>query len=193
MKFFIYDGVNEEVMLNDESILLIREFAALLDESRNTDKKKNGKSNTKRARAFREFKFLFLFFDWSSPYFQYSEQDRHNEALADSGLTQEEYDDPIFRAACRKYDELQNASLDVRLLKAAMMAVENQIYYLEHVDLNERDPQTGKPVFKSKDLIAEIKGSKDIISGLRELEMQVKKGEETANNLRGDAEAGIFD
>lgn len=182
-------------MLNDESILLIKEFAALLDDSRNKEKetKKNGKLCKKRARAFKEFKFLFLFFDWSSPYFQYSEQDRHKEALADSGLTQEEYDDPIFRAACRKYDELQNASLDVRLLKAAMMAVENQIYYLEHVDLNERDPQTGKPVFKSKDLIAEIKGSKDIISGLRELEMQVKKGEETANNLRGDAEAGIFD
>ena len=182
-------------MLNDESILLIKEFAALLDDSRNKEKetKKNGKPYKKRARAFKEFKFLFLFFDWSSPYFQYSEQDRHKEALADSGLTQEEYDDPIFRAACRKYDELQNASLDVRLLKAAMMAVENQIYYLEHVDLNERDPQTRKPVFKSKDLIAEIKGSKDIINGLRELEMQVKKGEETANNLRGDAEAGIFD
>lgn len=113
--------------------------------------------------------------------------------MADSGLTQEEYDDPVFREACRKYDQLQNASLEVRLLKAAMTAVENQIYYLEHVDLNERDGQTGKPLFKSKDLIAEIKGSKDIISSLRELEIQVKKGEETANNLRGGAEAGLFD
>ena len=37
MKFFIYDNVNEEIMLNDESILLIREFAALLDESRNKE------------------------------------------------------------------------------------------------------------------------------------------------------------
>lgn len=88
---------------------------------------------------------------------------------------------------------MQNSSLEVRLLKAAMSAVENQIYYLEHIDLQERDENTGKPIFKSKDLITEIKGSKDIITGLRDLELQVKKGEEAENNLRGNVEAGIFD
>ena len=74
-----------------------------------------------------------------------------------------------------------------------MTAVENQIFYFEHINLQERDPITGKPVFKSKDLIAEIKGSKDIITGLRDLELQVKKGEESENNLRGGVEAGMFD
>ena len=191
MKFFIYDSVNEEIMLNEESILLMREFSALLDEKRN--KTKEDKTGKKKLRAFKEFKFLYLFFDWSSPYFQYSEEDRHHESLADSGLTEEEYNDPLFREACKKYDTLQNTSLDIRLLKAAMTAVEGQIFYLEHVDLNERDPQSGKPIFKSKDLISEIKGCKDIISSLRELEMQVKKGEETENTLRGGAEAGLFD
>ena len=194
MKFFIYDNVNEEVMLNDESILLIKEFAALLDDERNKIKdNKITKGRKKRARAFREFKFLYLFFDWSSPYFQYSEEDKYSEALADSGLSEEEYNDPVFRAACRKYDEMQNSSIEIRLLKGAMTAIEGQIFYLNHVDLNERDPQTGKPIFKSKDLIAEIKGCKDLISGLRELEEQVKKGEETTNTLRGGVEAGMFD
>ena len=194
MKFFIYDNVNEEVMLNDESILLIKEFSALLDDERNKIKdNKITKGRKKRARAFREFKFLYLFFDWSSPYFQYSEEDKYSEALADSGLSEEEYNDPIFREACRKYDEMQNSSIEIRLLKGAMTAIEGQIFYLNHVDLNERDPQTGKPIFKSKDLIAEIKGCKDLISGLRELEEQVKKGEETTNTLRGGVEAGMFD
>lgn len=194
MKFFIYDNVNEEVMLNDESILLIKEFAALLDDERNKIKdNKPSKTRKKRARAFREFKFLYLFFDWSSPYFQYSEEDKYSEALADSGLSEEEYNDPIFREACRKYDEMQNSSIEIRLLKGAMTAIEGQIFYLNHVDLNERDPQTGKPIFKSKDLIAEIKGCKDLISGLRELEEQVKKGEETPNTLRGGTVGGIFD
>lgn len=194
MKFFIYDNVNEEVMLNDESILLIKEFAALLDDERNKIKdNKITKGRKKRARAFREFKFLYLFFDWSSPYFQYSEEDKYSEALADSGLSEEEYNDPTFREACRKYDEMQNSSIEIRLLKGAMTAIEGQIFYLNHVDLNERDPQTGKPIFKSKDLIAEIKGCKDLISGLRELEEQVKKGEETPNTLRGGTVGGIFD
>lgn len=191
MKFFIYDNVNETVIINDESLLLIREFAALLDEKRNiTSTDKSGK---KKARAWKELKYIYLFFDWSSPYFQYSEQDRHNESLADSGLTSSEFEDSVFKEACRKYDELQNSSLEIRLLKAAMNAVENQIYYFEHIDLQERDPLTGKPLFKSKDLIAEIKGSKDIITGLRDLELQVKKGEEADNTLRGNVEVGLFD
>ena len=191
MKFFVYDHVNEDVVINEESILLINEFAALYDPKRNVTA--SDKSGKKRTRAFKEFKFLFLFFDWSSPYFQYSDQDKYNESLADSGLTAEEFEDPVFKEACRKYDEMQNSSLEIRLLKAAMTAVENQIYYLQHIDLQERDEVTGKPIFKSKDLIAEIKGSKDIITGLRDLELQVKKGEESENNLRGGAEAGMFD
>ena len=138
-------------------------------------------------------KYIYLFFDGESPYFVFPEQDRHNESLLDSGLTEQEFNDPIFRDACKKYDQLQNSSLEIRLLKAAMTAVESQIYYLEHVDLNERDPATGKPIFKSKDLIAEIKGCKDIITGLKDLELQVKKGEVTENKLRGDVETGIFD
>ena len=54
-------------------------------------------------------------------------------------------------------------------------------------------PATGKPIFKSKDLIAEIKGCKDLISTLRELQVQVKRGLEVENNLRGNAEVGMFD
>ena len=191
MKFFLYDNVNGDVTINDEAILTVREFAALMDIERN--KTKNDKTGKKKERAFKEFKYMYLFIDGQSPYFQFPEQDRHLESLLDSGLTPEEYEDSLFKEACRKYDKLQNSSLEVRLLKAAMAAVENQINYLENVDLSERDPATGKPIFKSKDLIAEIKGCKDIIVSLRDLELQVKKGENSETKLRGDVEQGLFD
>lgn len=191
MKFFVYDNVNGNVSLEDTSILLIKEFEALIDDNRN--KSSADKTGKKRLRAFKEFKFIYLFFDWESPYFQYTEQDKHAEAMKDSGLSDEEFDDPKFRMACQKYDEIQNSSLDIKLLKAAMNAVDNQIFYLSNVDLQERDPITGKPIFKSKDLIAEIKGCKDLISTLRELQVQVKKGLEIESNIRGNAEIGLFD
>lgn len=108
-------------------------------------------------------------------------------------MSDEEFDDPKFRMACQKYDEIQNSSQDIRLLKATMSAIDKQIFYLENVDLQERDPVTGKPIFKSKDLIAEIKGCKDLISSLRELQVQVKKGLEIESNIRGNAEIGLFD
>lgn len=191
MKFFQYDNVNGVVYLEEDSILLIKDFVKLLSDERNKcPKDKTGK---KRLRAFREFKYIYLFLDWESPYFNFAEQDRHTEALRDSELTQDEFDDPIFRQACTKYNDVQNSSLDIKLLRAAMSAVDKQIYYLQNVDLQERDPITGKPIFKSKDLIAEIKGCKDLISSLRELEVQVKKGMGVESTLRGNTDIGLFD
>lgn len=191
MNFFTYDKENGNVSVNDEVILLIKEISDLFNVDRN--KTKEDKTGKNKTRAFRELKYIYLFFDWGSPYFSYTEQDKHKEAISDSQLSKEEFDDQIFRAACRKYDDIQNSSLDIKLLKAAMSAVENQIHYLQNVDLSERDPVTGKPIFKSKDLIAEIKGCKDLISSLRELEVQVKKGMEVESNIRGNTEIGMFD
>jgi hypothetical protein len=74
-----------------------------------------------------------------------------------------------------------------------MASVETLIYYLQHVDVNERNPLDGKPIYKTKDLIAEIKGCKDVIVGVRELENQVKKELETETGLRGNTEAGFYD
>jgi len=74
-----------------------------------------------------------------------------------------------------------------------MSAVDRVAYYLENVDMQERDPVTGKPIFKTKDVIAEIKGCKDLISTLRELQTQVKRGLEVESNIRGNTEIGLFD
>ena len=134
-----------------------------------------------------------MFFDWASPYFSYSEQERHKEALLDSGLTDEEFSDVTFNNACKKYQELQDSILEIRMLKAAMRAVEEVIHYFETLDSSERDPVTGKPILKTKDIIAEIKGCKDLITSLRDLETQVKKGLEKENTLRGGIETGLFD
>ncbi|MGV8961809.1 MAG: hypothetical protein ACOH2V_00240 [Candidatus Saccharimonadaceae bacterium] len=114
-------------------------------------------------------------------------------AMDDSGLSNDEFEDSEFHAACQKYNELQNSSISIRLLKSAMTSVETLIFYLQNVDLNERDPLTGKPIYKSKDLIAEIKGCKDVIVGVRELENQVKKELEQGTGLRGNTEAGYYD
>jgi hypothetical protein len=39
--------------------------------------------------------------------------------LRDSGLTDEEYNNPEFRAACRKYRKIQEENRSIKLLKAA--------------------------------------------------------------------------
>lgn len=191
MKFFTYDKANGNVDINDESILLIREFQALMDLKRNITK--DDKLGKKRSLAFKEFKYLYLFFDWESPYFPLAEQTRHDAALFDSELTDEEFNNTLFKNACKKYDDIQESNLSLQVLKGAQEAVRSVTYQLKNVDLNERDPVSGKPIFKNKDLIAEIKGVKDLLVSLRDLENHVKRELDPGDGLRGDAEAGMFD
>jgi hypothetical protein len=74
-----------------------------------------------------------------------------------------------------------------------MMTIDNVIYYLENVDVNERNPADGKPIFKTKDVIMEIKGAKDLIKSVNDLEKEVKEGMANDSTLRGDVEAGFYD
>jgi len=191
MKFFIYDQANESVRLNEESILLTKEFEILITPLRN--KSTSDKTGVKKIRAFKEFKYIYLYFDWGSPYFQYAEQDRHREAFLDSGLTKAEFEDVNFKNACNKYDELQNSSRIGKLLKASYNSIDKITHYLDTMDLNERDPVSGKPIFKTKDVIAEIASSSKLIDAVKTLELAFKKETETESSLRGDKEPGMFD
>lgn len=185
MKFFKYDQANGAVELNDEGILLIKEFSALLDPKRNRGKNKE--------RAFREFTFLYLFFDWESPYFQYAEHDKYREAKNDAELSDAEMEDVSFKAACKKYDGIQNASRIGKLLKSSYNTIDKITHYLDTLDLNERDPVTGKPVFKTKDVIMEIGSASKLIEAIKTLEIQFKKEADLDTTLRGDKERGMFD
>lgn len=191
MKFFGYDQNNGILVLNDPSILLVNELGALLAPERNkTTKDKAGKN---KDRAFREFKYIYLFIDWESPYFQFSEKERHDESLLDAKLTQEEFDDPIFREACKKYDKIQNSSKIAKLLKASYNMIDKITEYLDNVDLDERDPVSGKPIFKTKDVIMEIASASKLIDSINTLEIEFKKETEASGGLRGDKIPGMFD
>ena len=191
MDFFQYDKVNDIIEIDDVGLILTKEFNALLDLKRNITKlDKTGKQKTL---AFKEFKYIYLFFDWKSPYFSILEQDRHKEAMLDSGLTKEEFDNPLFREACRKYDEIQESNLSLQLLKAAQDATQELIHHLKTINLMERNEDTGVPIFKSKDLMSDLKNCKDVLVTLKELANQVKKDLDVSSGLRGDVEEGMFD
>ena len=131
--------------------------------------------------------------DWASPYSDYTEQERHEEAMKDAKLTEKEWTDPTFRAACRKYRELQNSSRSLKLIKAAQDVVDKITDYFETLDLQERDPVTGKPIFKTKDIMAELSNVSDVVEQLKTLEVLYKREQEQENGLMGNVEIGAFD
>lgn len=185
---FQYDNVTNRIELNTPEILLVKEFADLMSHERNICK--DDPKGVLGLKAFREFTYIWLAIDWKSPYCGFLEQDRHQEALADSRITEEEFADPIFRAACRKYKRMQEENRSIKLLQAAQNTVDKFIDYFNNVDPEERDPVTGKPIFKVKDLISEISNLSKVHEELKVLEGMVKQDLSQSTNIRGGAVEG---
>lgn len=181
---FQYDSSVNRLELNIPEILLVREFAELLNPNRN--KCKEDSKGQYGLRAFREFTYIWLAIDWKSVYADYTEQERHQEALRDSRITEEEFNNPEFRAACRKYREIQESNRSIKLLRAAQTTVDEFIDYFNNLDLQERDPTTGKYLNKTKDVMAEMSNISKVLEELQTLEGLVKKDITENTNMRGN-------
>lgn len=188
--FFDYNNATGTVSLNGPDLILIPEFAKLMEPNRN--KCKEDKTGEQHLKAFKEFTYIYLAIHWQSPYRDLSEQERHQEALHDSGLTEEEFNNPEFRAACRKFRSLQDSNRSIRMLQAAQGTVDKFVDYFNNIDVEERDIQTGKPMYKTKDIMAEISSLHKVHEELVILEAAVKKELSEQSSIRGGAVDGYL-
>lgn len=178
LNVFDYDQNTGIVILNTADLALIDEFRTLI--------KRN------KERADREFTYIYLAIDWKSPYSNYSEQERHQAALNDAHITEEEWNDPSFRAACRKYRALQESNRYVRLLHSAELVTDKIIDYFQNIDLEERDEQTGKYVNKVSDIQKAMENAAKQIESLKMIESLVKKEMTEQSQIRGGAVEGFM-
>ena len=177
MNVFNYDSLNKQLEVNEPEIFLVREFKALLERD--------------KERAFKELTYIFLALDYKSIYSQYTEYERHEEALSDSGITEEMFNDPLFREACRKYRSLQDSNKSIKLLNAARNAADQFVDYFETIiDLNERD-QNGKPVFSAEKVMKEMAQLSKVHEQLVALEAQVKQELEVQAGTRANVDEGF--
>ena len=161
-----------------------------MDDNRN--KCKQDPTGKKHLRAFREFTYIWLAIDWNSLYKDYSIPERHKEALKDGEITEEEWEDPTFRAACRKYRDLQNSSRAVKILNASRKAVDRITDYFNEINPMERDEETGKPIWKVKDIQSELSNIPKLLEELRAVEDLVKQEMIESNNNRGGVVQGYI-
>lgn len=177
LNVFDYDQRTGKVILNSADLALIDEFKTIIKRDKD--------------RADREFTYIYLAIDWKSPYNGYSEQERHEAALQDAHITEEEWNDPSFRAACRKYRALQESNRYVRLLKSAELVTDKIIDYFNNVDLEERDEQTGKYVNKVADIQKAMENASKQIETLKMIESLVKKEIAEQSQIRAGATEGF--
>lgn len=190
MEIFIFDNVTNKLRINEYDILLIKEFADLWDQNRN--KCAEDKTGEKRLLAYKEFTYIYLTLDFKSPYFKYLERDKHEAALADSGLEESHLKDPLFVAAYHKYQEIQEADPVLSLIKTAYHTLYKTQVFLDSIDYSERD-DSGKPIYKPKDVMNDIATIGSLRTKLQELEVLHKTNMAAASKVRGDIQTGFME
>ena len=192
MDLFIFNNDLQRLEINEYSILLIKEFAALWNEDSNISKE--DPKGIKRLRAYREFAYIYLALDYKSPYFEYLEQEKHQAAMEDSGLTEKEINDETFIPAYRKYIELKDSSRILSLIKTAFRTLEKMRVFLDSIDFNERDELNGgKYINDPKKIMESLTQIGKMDAYLKELELTYKKGLKAQSKLRADNEPGFGD
>ena len=189
MNVWDYDQKTGKAVLVTPDLVLIKEFKDLLEPSRN--KCKEDPSGLNHLRTDREFTYIYLAIDWKSPYSGFSNQEKHEAALQDAQLTEEEWNDSTFRAACRKYVALQDSNRYVRLLQASQEVTDKIIDYFQNIDLNSTDDQ-GKPLIKITDIQKAMDQSVKQIESLKQIEALVKKELTEQSQIRGGAVEGFM-
>lgn len=191
IKFFAYDSAENKIIINEPEILLVKEFADLWTNERNICKE--DPTGKKKLRGFRELIYIYMAIDWGAPGSKDTPANRHKYALEASQLTDEEYNDPVFKAACKKYQYLQNSSSVIgQMVETYTNNIHKMQIFIDSIDYNERT-DTGMPVFKIKDTLTEMQSLSKALQALKQLEAQYKEEQDEASGLRGDTVAGLFD
>ena len=190
MNLFIFDNSNNTLRLDDDEkgFLLVKEFSRLWDPERN--KCKEDPSGKERRKAFKEFTFIYLMLDFKSPYFQYLEQEKYDAALIDSGLDKKDLEDPLFSAAYKKYEEIQDSDRILALIRTAYHTLHKMQVFLDNIDFSDTD-EMGKPLYKPKDVIADISSIAKMRIQLQELETEHKKDLAASSKTRGGHDIGF--
>lgn len=188
MDFFVFDDVTNTLRINECPILLIKEFKTLWDKDRN--KCKEDKTGNERLRAFKEFTYIYLMLDFKSPYYKYLEQEKHEAAISDSGLTDEDLKNPEFIDAYNKYQEILYSDPILSLIKTAYRTLYKTQVFLDSIDFTEIDDM-GKPLYKPKDVMLDISTIGKMREALNELEEKHKNSLSADSNVRGDVELGF--
>ena len=190
MQIFIFDNATNTLRIDDYGILLVKEFAKLWEPERN--KCKEDKKGEQRIRAYKELTYIYLVLDFKSPYFKYLEKEKHEAALADSGLDEDDLKDETFLAAYRKYKEMQEEDPILSLIKTAYHTIYKMRVHLDSIDFSEVDAD-GKPIYKPKDVIGDLTSISKIRSELQALEELHKTNQEAEAAVRGGVSLGMLD
>lgn len=99
--------------------------------------------------------------------------------------------DEKFKAAYHKYDAIQNTDPFLELIKTAYKTLRKTKIFLDSIDFNNDIDADGRPLYKPKDVMADIGMIGKMRVQLDELEKSYKANLEQSSDIRGGGIIGF--
>jgi hypothetical protein len=185
MELFTLDMSNKSlVVINKAEVLLIPEFKRLLSRDRGSEGDADGR---KKFKAIKEFTYIWYYCSFTSPIFDWSDRDRHLEALKISTLKESNIDTDV-DAAIIAYKTYTNV-ISLRLYTSVLEGCNKLEQHFSSIDFEEED-EFGKRKNNPKDFISNVKMLKSTFKELNEFRDMVKQDLAGKTKMRGNSKKG---
>jgi len=164
---------NNKVIISPE-IVSITPFKEIWEKDKSKDKEK----------ATNKLKYLWFYIDYESPYFKYSEKEKHEKILTNVLKDTKFKVDEELKVAMDSYREL-NYTPAIETVDSAMTFVKQIQKFFKTVDLNE--------VKNAKQVTDIFANMPKIIASLNEAKAQAEKEQSSNLKVRGGAVTGMFE
>lgn len=182
MDFFLLDKESFTLSLNQQEILLIPEFKNIIQ----ADKSK-GKQH-----AFKLFTYLYLVYDWQSPFASYEEEEKINESFVVTGLEKEDVEIDLVKLAIDKYKDIQEHDLTIVMINSMKQSIHEYKKYFTNINFTEKiesGAKKGSLLFSVNEYNNAMKNGDQIFETIQKLEDKLKaKKQEGKTNTRGNTE-----
>ncbi len=181
MNLFQLNATTYEVEFSPQA-LLIAEFAELWRCDPSEDKNM----------ATKELGYIFYMADSRSTYMYLLDENERHDQICNDMAGMQNWIKPSYIPRCiEKYKELSQTTSTV-LLESTRGVVEKISNFLSVIDPNERDKNTGKPVFAINTITRAVAEVPKLIKALNDIESEIIK-EKALKAQSGNTSVGLFD
>lgn len=187
--------IHQQITVDVDDNLVFDNLLSLHPEFKEISKPKYLKSKGKHRDDL--FKFLFLYCDYRSNYYEYEDDERLEVSLSDAGLGIEDMDEQLNNAIA-KYVELQESSPIVQTLRTATSALHTNNNLLKAFtrEINKEldsDNVNTDLIEKSEKINKLINSIPKLLDTIKEVNDKIKKSMKEEEKGYGNQESGLFD
>lgn len=178
--------VNNNIARPHTETLLIEPFKTIWERDKDKDK----------AKAIKDFTYIELMSSKkkTNPFAGYDDKKRNIE-LCKLIFNNPLYEvDDLVKKGILYIEELQKeASPTYKYYQDTLITAEKTRTFLKNIDLSEKNPKTGNPLYKPNDVVAPLKSVEDIIKVLVSLKEKVEQELFEDTRIRGNKEINPFE